>query len=101
MRALLAVALLSACGTTSHEMTPKCNDGAACDDGDAGTSADRCEAGVCAGTAITCDAPPAPACTDATTLRTYAASGTCSAGACGYSYTDEACANGCAAGACE
>ena len=39
---------------------------------------------------------------NATTLRTYAATGTCTSGTgnCTYGYTDATCANGCAAGAC-
>jgi hypothetical protein len=76
-------------------------DGAGCDDGDSCTGNDRCETGVCKGTPLVCNSPPAPACQSATTLRVYSSSsGTCKAGACSYSFTDTACQFGCAAGAC-
>jgi MYXO-CTERM domain-containing protein len=49
----------------------------ACDDGDACTLGDMCDAaGACAGTVMTCDTPPAGDC--------WVASGACEAGACVY-----------------
>ncbi len=55
----------------------------------------------CAGK--TCTTPPAATCDNATTLRTFAATGTCSAttGACDYAATTMTCANGCANGQCQ
>jgi formylglycine-generating enzyme required for sulfatase activity len=55
-------------------------------------------ANPCAG--MTCTTPPAGLCTDATHLTTYAASGTCSEGACEYASTITACASVCSAGVC-
>jgi hypothetical protein len=43
---------------------------------------------------------PPPTCADASTLVTYAATGTCSAGTCTYVPAQTPCAVGCAAGAC-
>ncbi len=69
---------------------------AMCDDG--------CAAGACAGAdpcaGVSCDQPPARACADASTLVTYASSGTCAGGMCTYSSTTTACGNGCAMAAC-
>jgi hypothetical protein len=75
-------------------------DGHTCDDGNACTTADSCDTGACSGTPKVCADPPAPTCVNDTTLRTFAASGTCSAGACTYGHTDTTCAAGCQAGAC-
>ena len=59
-------------------------------------------------TGMTCSHPPPASCVDATTRRTYAASGICTAGACSYATTDVACATAilgadavCASGACD
>ena len=49
---------------------------------------------------VVCDSPPASTCSGANTRRTFASAGTCSAGSCSYTYTDTACAFGCAGGAC-
>lgn len=59
-----------------------------------------CPDSLCEG--VTCDAPPAAVCDDATTLRTYAANGTCDAadGLCDYGSTTQSCPNGCSAGTC-
>ncbi|MEW5743346.1 MAG: hypothetical protein AB1938_30835 [Myxococcota bacterium] len=54
--------------------------------------------GSCDG--VTCSAPPANACADASTLRIYESSGTCSAGQCSYASRTEACTGGCVNGAC-
>ncbi|MCC6877157.1 MAG: hypothetical protein IT378_22825 [Sandaracinaceae bacterium] len=65
--------------------------------GDAGTAdAAAGDGGGCGA----CDSPPAPHCTGAATLRTYAAAGTCAAGVCAYAPTDISCPSGCDAGAC-
>jgi hypothetical protein len=50
---------------------------------------------------ITCASPPGPVCATASTLRTFAAAGTCTNGSCSYAPTDTACAFGCANGACQ
>lgn len=50
---------------------------------------------------VDCVTPPQAACTNATTLRTFSQTGTCSTGACGYVTTDTACPNGCEAGLCK
>jgi len=76
-----------------------------CDDADLCTTADACQGdGSCFGTAVQCNAAPAPSCLDATTLRTYSAQGAaCNAanGQCDYPFTDTSCgAAGCANGAC-
>jgi len=52
----------------------------------------------CAG--IQCTSPPAAACLDSSTLRTYAVVGICSAGTCSYPGTDKPCTHGCSSGAC-
>jgi hypothetical protein len=74
--------------------------GTACNAGDPCVVNDACNgAGVCAGTAVTCDSPPNTAC--------YAAAGTCSGGQCQYTAlpAGSACNGGCGnacngAGAC-
>ncbi|HYQ28551.1 MAG TPA: SUMF1/EgtB/PvdO family nonheme iron enzyme [Polyangiaceae bacterium] len=58
-----------------------------------------CKPDPCA--SVTCTAPPPAVCKNPSTLTTYAASGTCSAGDCGYVPQDTACAFGCANGACK
>jgi hypothetical protein len=60
-----------------------------------GPSSDAC-------TGISCNAPPATTCADATTRRTYPASGVCAAGTCRYAPADVPCATGeaCKEGQC-
>ena len=50
----------------------------------------------------TCTTPPDATCASSTTRRTYAATGTCTAGACSYAETETPCASGevCNAGVC-
>jgi hypothetical protein len=50
---------------------------------------------------ISCVTPPAPACTDANTLRTFSQTGSCTTGSCDYQSTDTTCANGCDMGRCK
>jgi hypothetical protein len=70
-----------------------------------GCSGGLCNADPCAG--VTCNQPPASSCTNATTRRSYAASGTCSGGTCSYTPTDTPCpapshgAGVCSSGACD
>lgn len=71
-----------------------------CDNGDCTyTSTDTacpfgCELTYCKGdpcASVTCDHPPAATCTNATTLRTYPAVGTCSNSLCSYAPIDTVC----------
>lgn len=73
------------------------DEGDAAEDGGA-TDAPDDVANPCAN--VTCDAPPANACKDASTLNVYSPNGTCSGGQCHYVVTPTTCANGCANGAC-
>lgn len=63
-----------------------------------------CSNGACASdpcTGVTCQrAQPAPTCVSPSTLRTEAATGTCSQGACRYPSNDVSCQYGCVNGAC-
>lgn len=63
-----------------------------------GCAAGACRGDLCAG--VTCNAPPASVCRDATTLRRFVAPGTCAGGGCTYRAVEETCAIGCSAGAC-
>jgi len=67
------------------------------------TCAFGCANGACTGNpcqGVTCGQPPANACLNATTLRSFNAQGTCSGGGCSYTSQDTTCAFGCANGAC-
>lgn len=75
--------------------------GNACNDGNACTANDSCGAGKCTGTPVVCQSPPALACLNATTLRSYASTGACQGGVCTYAPIDVACPFGCAAGKCK
>ena len=75
--------------------------GASCDDGNACTVADTCAAGACAGTPKVCNAPPASVCVSASTLLTYDATGTCTAGLCVYPQHQITCTGGCVNDACQ
>jgi hypothetical protein len=61
-------------------------------------AAGECRGEPCAG--LSCVTPPAARCLDATTLRSFAPQGTCSAGQCSYEARDTPCPNGCQGGAC-
>ncbi len=67
------------------------------------TCTTRCAQDACvdACSGVDCVAPPAAACTDANTLRTFAQTGTCQTGSCNYLNTDTTCPNGCEAGVCK
>jgi hypothetical protein len=60
----------------------------------------RCTLGGCESTPRVCMAPPASYCADASTLRVYDSSGTCTAGACDYTYRDQSCPSCPACDAC-
>lgn len=93
---------LGTCAAGACRYAPR--PGVSCDDADACTSADVCDAaGACRGTATRCATPPAASCVDAQTQRTFEVTGTCQAsGACAYPQHDTACPLGCdaASGAC-
>jgi hypothetical protein len=77
-------------------------EGAGCDDGNPCTIDDTCTAGACTGTPMVCTTPNAPACTDATHLRTYDNPGVCNGGRCVYTPETVTCGSGgCASGACQ
>lgn len=63
---------------------------------------DTCQNAVCVDrcAGVTCTTPPSTVCADASTLRTYGATGTCAAGQCSYSSFDAQCPKGCANAAC-
>jgi hypothetical protein len=74
--------------------------GVTCNDGNACTTNDTCNAGVCSGAPITCNTPPPNTCSDSATLEVYAQTGTCSGGTCGYKPSFVSCSAGCANGLC-
>ena len=55
---------------------------------------------MCVGVPKSCVTPPANVCENATTLKLYSPSGSCSLGTCSYSYGYASCAGGCANGQC-
>ena len=63
-----------------------------------------CQNGACVGNdpcdGVMCIKPPMATCSDSATLKSYAASGTCSAGVCSYSSTSTTCGDGCVNGMC-
>jgi hypothetical protein len=75
-------------------------DNVGCDDSNACTDNDVCNAGVCRGTPKLCASPPADTCENAFTARVYDRVGSCSGGACSYPFHFLSCATGCTAGAC-
>ena len=72
-----------------------------CDDNNLCTENDICAGGTCQGTPRSCAQPPAPACVDASTLKTYGA-GTCDpqSGQCVYAEQTVNCPQGCQNGKC-
>jgi hypothetical protein len=71
-----------------------------CSDGDDCTFDDACEQGVCVGTELVCDEPPADWC-DADVAVTYPPVGECQDGECLYSESRDTCPGGCVDGHCE
>ncbi|MEW5739799.1 MAG: hypothetical protein AB1938_12785 [Myxococcota bacterium] len=65
--------------------------------------ASGCQAGACVDPCanVTCLTPPPPTCATPNTLRTFAATGTCSQGVCSYAPTEVTCPNGCVNGVCQ
>ena len=89
------------CGKDSSGNFAWLRKAAPCDDGDACTEGDLCAAGRCYGTPMACDKPPASACADGVTLKTYDNQGTCAAGLCAYSSSTVKCPGKCSGGKCE
>lgn len=82
-------------GVCSYTLKPA---GSGCDDGDECSSGDLCdEQGQCAGVAVACSTPPAPACLDASTSQSFEAAGVCDAatGDCSYTPVSTPCPGGC------
>lgn len=117
----LFATLLAACSTTPRQVSASLSDASGLSAGDAGMQLDAGAGGSsaqagrdrptspgggdaavpadpCLG--VSCNAPPATLCADASTLRTYATEGSCSQGECSHESHDEACAFGCTQGAC-
>lgn len=67
------------------------------------TCATSCAGDACvdACATLSCLTPPQATCTDPSTLRTFAQTGTCSMGTCSYAQTDTTCPNGCETGRCK
>jgi hypothetical protein len=88
-----------------HEPVGTCDEGGSCryasrlESCAHGCEASACKDDPCRGKV--CDAPDAPTCKDSTTLRTFEAAGTCTAGACTYAPREVRCEFGCDAGACK
>lgn len=69
---------------------------------DCAVKAKECGNDGCGGSCGDCTKPPAPACVDTKTLRTYNSAGSCSGATskCTYGYTDSRCLYQCTAGKC-
>lgn len=88
--------------TTAHSFVGRCVAGQCQYDAVDTTCPAACSNGACADACagVSCVTPPQTACTNTTTLRTFAQTGTCAMGTCDYATTDTACPNGCAQGRC-
>jgi hypothetical protein len=64
-----------------------------------GCAGGTCNANPC--TTTTCNSPPGASCTTPSTRRVYSSPGTCTGGACSYSFTETTCPYGCAGGVCK
>ncbi|MCC6750261.1 MAG: hypothetical protein IT371_21530 [Deltaproteobacteria bacterium] len=71
------------------------DNGKGCNDGNPCTETDTCTDGVCGGSAVICNTPPANSCKDANTLTVNTAPGFCSAGSCNYGKAEVGCPFGC------
>lgn len=95
----------SACtnGTTVRTFAGRCVAGLCQYEPVDSTCSTGCADGACvdACAGVACTTPPAPACTDDKTLRTFAQGGRCAMGSCSYQATDTPCPNGCADGTCK
>lgn len=75
---------------------------APCDDRNACTIEDICGGGLCRGTPVQCDSPPANECSpDGTRMISYSSHGLCADGNCVYAQQVVLCANGCVGGVCQ
>jgi hypothetical protein len=89
-----------AAGTCSQGSCNYPTNHAACDDGNACTVSDTCNGGVCSGTPMLCNTPPANSCADTSTAAVYDHVGSCAGGACSYAVHYVSCSAGCNAGVC-
>jgi hypothetical protein len=96
------------CSDTTHlqayESPGTCANGACAYSKHEAFCAYGCVLGACQGDpcqGVNCTTPPANYCAGASTLRTFAASGTCSGGSCTYATTDQNCTFGCLNGVCK
>lgn len=86
-----------------YEPTGSCDNGTCLYDASTQTCAGGCAGGVCVGDecqGVTCNAPPAAECSDATHLKVYDAPGSCDGGTCSYGSHEEYCQFGCESGVC-
>jgi hypothetical protein len=91
---------VAACGQYDFDSCTDWSPGVSCASADPCREG-TCSSGTCSSAPKVCDEPPPTVCADSSTLRTYANAGTCTAGGdCNYTFSDIACANGCASGAC-
>ena len=83
-------------GTTARTWGGRCVSGQCTYDLVDSTCPTTCTDGACTDPCmgVSCATPPQAACTDANTLRTFAQTGTCAAGACDYQGTNTTCPNG-------
>ncbi len=76
--------------------------GTDCQDGNACTTGDTCQDGICqSGDPVTCTTPPDNYCLNSAYLVSYSPNGTCVSGECSYSSSQVACDYGCANGQCQ
>lgn len=78
-------------GTCSNGLCSYTTVSGACDDSDGCTTGDSCNNGLCIGTPMVCNTPPAADCASPTERRAYNATGTCSQGQCSYTANTQAC----------
>ncbi len=90
---------LTQCGNYDLDPCLEPSSGVSCASSDPCTEG-RCTLDGCQSMPRVCDSPPASTCVDASTLRTFGSTGTCSVGACEYPSSDSICSNGCANGRC-
>lgn len=90
-------------GTTVRTFGGRCVSGQCVYDPIDMTCPAGCAAGACVDpcVGVSCLMPPPAACADASTLRTFAQTGTCAAGSCTYQPTDTTCPNGCENAGCK
>ncbi|MFZ5469514.1 MAG: hypothetical protein ACOZIN_08765 [Myxococcota bacterium] len=76
------------------------DNGKGCNDGDPCSVQDTCSEGVCRGTPMVCQTPPAPTCLDADNSEVHDPVGVCQAGVCVYAKRSVFCPIACLRGQC-